>query len=62
MENYLHDEAARDRSREIIEQLRASHDSTLTHDGRLGAISLRTSFALDIGTVLESIPATGISM
>ena len=26
-----------------------------------GAISLRTSFALDIGTLLESIPATGNS-
>jgi len=27
-----------------------------------GAISLRTSFALDIGTLLESIPATGNSV
>jgi hypothetical protein len=27
-----------------------------------GAILLRTGFALDIGSLLESIPATGISM
>jgi hypothetical protein len=27
-----------------------------------GAISLRTRFALDIASLLENIPATGISM